>query len=294
MSEVKDPYLTIINTKNQYHKNDFKGMSYEKVGVIAGDWNKKHALLEQKAKLAYDAVLGEFTRVGIDCQLMSGKRNFLDQLYAKGETFLNKLNSLAVEKIKVEDQVEDESKIKRSKKFLAIIKNPKYIKIAYNHQKEYAARIGYSEHHSGLAIDVKVDMTNLNFDNLDDDIAKIVNRAKNNDENITRGTLNFITRRAIMEKHGFIQTYPQSDRIKKVTGMPKAEGWHWRFVGPEHSRKIACLRELTGQDVFLEDYVELLKHDIPSGLSNKEALLLQADILKNEIFKSKQEENLTL
>ena len=273
--EVKDPYLSVINTKHKFNRSTFKPFTYDKVEVIAGDWHKHFALLETNTKLAYDKVLEEFNKIGIKCLLMSGKRNYLDQFYAQGETFDKKLKDLAIEKIKEQSGIEDGSKIKLSKKIATIIKNPKNIKVAYKHQKKYAARIGYSEHHSGLAIDIKVDMTNV----------QIPEKIKKRYPDASKGLLNFITRRAILEKHGFIQTYPDSPRLEDVTGMPSPEPWHWRYVGPEHSQKIARLRQLVGQDVFLEDYVELLKCDIPSDLTDEnEILLYQANLLKNNIF----------
>lgn len=284
MAKITDPYLTIINTKNRYNPSNFKPFTYEKVKVIAGDWHKKTARLETNTKLAYDKVKQEFNQIGIDCWLMSGKRNYHDQFYAQGETFDKKLKDLAVEKIKAELAIENDEDIKPLQKIKAILKNPKHIKLAYEHQKKYAARIGFSEHHSGLAIDIKVDMTN----------AKIPPKIKERYPEANKGLLNFITRRMIMEKHGFIQTYPQSARIEKVTGMSAPEAWHWRYVGAEHSQRIAHLRELVGQDIFLEDYVKLLSFDVPSDLTGKQLLEHYAGLFKNKILKIENTNNQTL
>ena len=284
MSKIKDPYLAIINTKNKFNPNNSKTFTYEKVDVIAGDWHKDKALLETNTKLAYDKVKAEFDMIGIKCWLISGKRSYLDQIYTQGEAFDIKLKDLAIEKIKEEEKLEDTTKIKLGKKIATIIKNPKHIKTAYQHQKKYVARIGYSEHHSGLAIDIKVNMDNVKIPD------KIMERYPNE----SKGMLNFITRRAILEKHGFIQTYPNSPRLHDVTGIEKPESWHWRYVGAEHSQRIARLREIIGQDVFIEDYVELLNHNIPEGLNDKEILNYQAEILINNISKSKNKDAVTL
>ncbi len=278
MTKIKDPYLTIINARVSYNKEDFKNFEYEKVAVTDGDWGKKTSFIEKNTKQSFDLVLQEFDKLGIKCNLISAGRSFVDQIYAQGETFAIKLNNQA--KKELEDK---KSSVSLPKKVLAIVKNPKLIKIAYGHQKKYAARIGHSEHHSGLAIDIKVDMTNV----------KIPDKIKEKYPDANNGLLNFLTRRLVMEKFGFIQTYPQSPRIETVTGMPEAEAWHWRYVGPEHSQRIAHLRDKVGQDVFLEDYVKLLQYDIKAE-NEKDLLNQYADLFINEILVHEKENNQTL
>ena len=237
-------------------------------------------MLEKNAKLAYDKVLEDFKRIGIECWLMSAKRNYFDQVYAQGETFAFKLSKSAKEIAKQNDETIEG--LSNKQKLKIILKNPKLIKLAYSHQKKYAARLGHSEHHSGLAVDIKVDMSNV----------VIPEKIKQRYPDASQGLLNFNTRRMIMEKHGFIQTYPQSTRIEAVTGMPEPEAWHWRYIGAEHSHRIAYLRECVGQDVFLEDYVRLLEYDV--SYENEQDLINQyADILKNEIFVDENIEQLT-
>lgn len=279
MAKIHNPYLTIINKFNAYNPANFKGFDYEKVEVIAGDWNKSYAWLESNTKKAYDEVIKEFEKVGINCKLMSAKRNYIDQLYAQGETFALKLNKEAKNELKANSNLTD-AEITTKAKLKTILKHPKLIKIAYLHQKQYAARIGHSEHHSGLAIDIKVDMTNV----------KIPEKIIQKYENVAPGMLNFITRRLIMEKHGFIQTYPQSPRIETVTGMPESEAWHWRYIGPEHSQRIGKLRELVGQDIFLEDYVDLLNFDV-QYTNEQELLHTYAEIFKTTILEQGLQQN---
>lgn len=283
MKKIINPYLAIVNKKISYNPKIFKGFEYEVVPVTAGDRGKTTASIEKQTKLAFDNAVEEFTSLDIKCLLMSAKRDYLDQAYAQAEMFASNLNSRVKEQIEKEENQNEEVKFDRTKKIKTILKHPKFVKLAYQHQRKFAARIGHSEHHTGLAIDISVDMKN----------AKIPDKIREKYPDASQGLLNFLTRRLIMEKHGFILTYPQSDRIKSATGMVKDEGWHWRYVTPEHSQRIAKIREKVTQilgekqEVFLEDYVKLLSCNV--NIENEQALveeyskLFITQILKREL-----------
>ena len=246
--EIKNPYLTIINDKNRYNPDSFKGMQFEKVDVKMGDWFKKTGLIESETLEALNNARMQLKAVGATCTINSAGRTQFDQVYAKVE------------------------------KFAGVLKNTKSIKQAVNKTRAEVARIGYSEHLSNLAVDLKIDTTNL----------VVPSAIQERHPDITNiNTLKFLTKRLIMERCGFILRYPISPRLKEVTGVANPEGWHWRYVGPEHSHMIARIREnvtntlnirdennnLVTQEVFLEDYVQILEQGFKSD--NQQELLQQ-------------------
>lgn len=87
---------------------------------------------------------------------------------------------------------------------------------------EYINRPGTSEHHLGLAVD---------FNNVDE------------------GFENTKAYKWLLENasdYGFILRYPKEK--EDITGI-EYEPWHWRYVGPEHAKK------MKEQDLCLEEYV---------------------------------------
>ena len=102
-----------------------------------------------------------------------------------------------------------------------------------DYAKRYVAEPGYSEHHTGLALDF---------------VAKI--RGKwliESDEIISRAS-ELQPVYDLLPKYGFILRYLKGK--EKITGYP-AEPWHIRYIGdPE----IAA--EITAQGITLEEYCE--------------------------------------
>ncbi len=88
------------------------------------------------------------------------------------------------------------------------------------------ARPGYSEHHTGLAVDI--------------------NDVSDNFESTTE--YKWLSQHAA--EYGFVQRY-RSDKVEK-TGID-TESWHYRYVGREHAQEMERL------DMCLEEYVEYLK-----------------------------------
>ena len=87
---------------------------------------------------------------------------------------------------------------------------------------EYINKPGTSEHHLGLAVD---------FNNVDE------------------GFENTKAYEWLLENasnYGFILRYPKEK--EDITGI-EYEPWHWRYVGPEHAKK------MKEQDLCLEEYV---------------------------------------
>ncbi|MBQ9017337.1 M15 family metallopeptidase [Candidatus Saccharibacteria bacterium] len=98
--------------------------------------------------------------------------------------------------------------------------------------KKYLAVPGYSEHHTGLAVDIFI---------LKDD-----EEIRDNDDMIA-DTEDFAKIHALLPKYGFILRYPEGK--EDITGYAY-EPWHLRYVG----KKVA--REITERGITLEEYLE--------------------------------------
>ena len=96
--------------------------------------------------------------------------------------------------------------------------------------KEYAAIPGYSEHHTGLAIDICVYVDNrLIYEN--DDMIKL------------KDLFNQI--HLSLADYGFILRYPKGK--ENITGY-NYEPWHFRYVGE-------CAKEIMDNSLTLEEYL---------------------------------------
>lgn len=257
MTKIKNPYLTVINKYTKYSPKEFKDFEYKEIDVNMGDWFKKTALIEKETYKAYQRASLELESIGAECTLNSAGRTRFDQIYTKIE------------------------------KFAGVLKSSKSIKKAFIDTKSETARIGYSEHLSCLALDIKISVDNM----------QIPYKLKELYPQADIGTLKFLTKRLIMEKNGFILSYPTSPRLKEVTGVSKNEVWHWRYIGAEHAQMIGKLREKVSkilnrkEEVFLEDYVKLLEMDITAN-NEKELIEQYADHFIKDILKFENTEEL--
>ena len=261
MAKTKDPYLTIINAHTAYNANDFKGFEYDEIAVAKGDRGKAKSLIEKHAHVALDAAITELENAGMPVTINSSYRDFEDQQYAIGEFY---------------------------KKELA--RNGNDEALAKKETDEYCAKIGHSEHHSGLAVDLIIPTANAV---IPDKVKALYDSPQYADK------LGFMYKRLILEKHGFILTYPKDDRIEAVTGMKHNESWHWRYVGPEHSQMIAKIRENVNKklnqpyEIFLEDYVSLC--NMKTLDSDKQQYVEElGDLVIAKILKLEQENAQTL
>ena len=264
MKKINNPYLTIINANTQYRAEDFEGFEYEQIDVAKGDCGKTYSFIESRAHAALNNAIQDLQAVNIPSTVNSAGRNFEDQEDAINQFYQKELT----------DNGGNEAAAQQT-------------------TDEYCAKIGYSEHHSGLAVDV----VGATADAIVSDKIK----ERYSDEKYAK-SLKFLTKRLIMEKHGFILTYPAGSRLEETTGMKHPETWHWRYIGPEHSQMISRIRDkvteevderkadgsIVFQEVFLEDYVELLKLDT-KGLDDKQILELYCETFKNDILKLKNE-----
>ena len=87
---------------------------------------------------------------------------------------------------------------------------------------------GYSEHHTGLAVD---------FNDVEDDF---------------RETEAYTWLQEHAAEYGFVERYPKGK--ESITGIDY-EPWHYRYVGKEHAQR---MNEL---NMCLEEYVAFLKGD---------------------------------
>ena len=95
--------------------------------------------------------------------------------------------------------------------------------------KKYCAKPGYSEHQTGLAIDIIIRKNGILIDDFDETYQEAIWLNKN------------------AHKYGYILRYPKEK--EEITGYPY-EPWHYRFVG----KKIAK-RMLTHNICTLEEYL---------------------------------------
>ena len=99
--------------------------------------------------------------------------------------------------------------------------------------KQYLAVPGYSEHHTGLAVDIFVMKGDRQIRDNDEMIADVEDFAKIH---------------ALLPKYGFILRYPVGK--DNITGYAY-EPWHLRYVG---SPRVA--EEITNKELTLEEYLE--------------------------------------
>lgn len=105
-----------------------------------------------------------------------------------------------------------------------------------DYTRQYVAKPGHSEHHTGLAIDIGSTMEEIDY------IAPIL--YENDKTNAFK---------QILYDSGFILRYPLSKEA--ITGISH-EPWHFRYIGKNHSRYVM------DHDLCYEEYIDLIKaHD---------------------------------
>ena len=288
MNALNNPYLTIVNSTNKYNEKDFEGLVYNQIPVTKGDRKKTSSFVEKQTHRAAIKAIQELISLGVKketIEISSAGRDDFDQEFAIDEFYKSEL-----------------------------AENGNNPQLARQTTDEYCAKVGHSEHHSGLALDIKVPTKNMA-------IPKEIEQTYNGDR--YKGGLGFITKRLVMERNGFILSYPLNSRLEQTTGVKHNEPWHWRYIGPEHSKRIAKLRDLVSteeivtrekikleevlkeqqktdptltdekinqkvnsvmfEEVFLEDYVKLLQLDIKAD-TEEELLQEYADYFVKNIL----------
>ena len=97
--------------------------------------------------------------------------------------------------------------------------------------KQYVAVPGYSEHHTGLAVDICI----------------TVDGEYNNDNDVMLAQTDLFNEiHTLMPQFGFILRYPKGK--EDITGY-SYEPWHFRYVGPK------AAQEITEKGLTLEEYL---------------------------------------
>ena len=115
-----------------------------------------------------------------------------------------------------------------------------------DYTKQYVAKPGHSEHHTGLAIDIGSNLKEIDY------IAPLL--LENGQTKLFKEKLYDL---------GFILRYPKSK--ESITGISH-EPWHFRYIGVNHSRYVM------DHNLCYEEYVELIKkhdHSDPLWIAEK-------------------------
>lgn len=117
------------------------------------------------------------------------------------------------------------------------------IKYGEEWARTHVATPGTSEHHTGLAFDLRFKFSVVP-ESLREQANTLAKRTK-----LQRKVFQLIEKEAV--QFGLIKRY--NEEKKEITGV-KGELWHFRYVGVEHAKK------MYEEGLCLEEYVELLKN----------------------------------
>lgn len=184
-----DKYLRLVNFENKFNDEMKQGFKFVDVDVNK-DMNENKEFIETETYAAFKKMQQALLKKGIKLTLNSAGRT-------------------------VEEQQEYFDKMVKEK--------------GLDQAKEEVATPGCSEHHLGLAIDVRICSSNM--------LSKIITKLSSKD--IIKITHN------VLAEYGFILRYPEGS--EEITGV-KYESWHFRYVGVEHAQEmkklgISCLEK---------------------------------------------------
>jgi len=211
---MKD-YLVLVNKHNAFNEEENEFQYIKDIPVLRGDNGKNTSSLEEKTYESFLQFQQAMKKKGIDVQINSAVRTVEDQIATEKEIY--------------EEQLAKGKTEEEAKKYVA----------------EYVAKPGYSEHHTGLAIDCRVrhirQIPKRIYDNTF--IRKTIIRLWNIQ-------MMRIFRKALSD-YGFIKRYDEKDFT--TTGVHN-EDWHIRFVGDKETAK-----KIEKSGLCLEDYIEYTK-----------------------------------
>lgn len=220
-----DKYLLIVNKQKHFNDNllsDFKMMPY-----IDEDGE---SFIEEQTLSSLNSLKKHMeTKFGLTIEAFSVGRTVQRQQEVSKQIYKEKFNQFLKDGLS-----EEESKIK-----------------AQQYVDSYVAVPGQSEHHTGLAFDIKVHKV------LPEMIQKIAdknNKIKKAIEKLERQSgktdemFNNVYKE--MTEFGFILRYPKGK--ENETGY-NHERWHLRYVGKEHAKAIQA------SGMCLEEYVKALE-----------------------------------
>ena len=170
----------------------------------------------------------------LDMIILKPAKNFLGEDFLVEEVALEHFNALRNELLDEGIQIELDSTYRSLEEQQEIwdewLADPE---LGPEYCEKYLAKVGYSEHHTGLAIDVFI-------------IKPDGYHERDNDEMIA-DVKTFAIIHEKLARFGFILRYPEGK--ESITGY-NYEPWHFRFVGE------AIAKEIYEQNLTLEEYLE--------------------------------------
>lgn len=214
-----DKYLQIVNSDNKFNPSDYTDFEYvDDITVNYPDAGEK-AFIEKETYDAYLALKKFLGKKRIPCSLNSAGRTVNAQRLTQQEMYGIYLKEYE------QNNPHDQAVTLAKQKVLDMVAVP-----------------GYSEHHTGLAIDVSPRKYGKNP--LTKYLAKQYNKKHLN------AYFEFINK--VAPQFGFIVRYTRENA--ESTGVKRPEPWHLRYVGKECAMEIATIME-TDPSYSLEKYV---------------------------------------
>jgi len=195
--EKSKEYTTIVNFQNKLTKDNDLIMSNRRFQSISTIFNEQYLMDQLVCQQFFLLKSTLYNETGILIGIESGYRSELDQ-----ETLLKQM----------------------------------IVQYGTDYCKKYVAQPGYSEHHTGMAIDINVKKNNNLW-------------CQNNNELMNQEEKYKIIH-SYLNEYGFILRYPKGK--EEITGV-SYEPWHIRFVG----RGIA--KQITKANITLEEFVQKYK-----------------------------------
>ncbi len=221
-----DKYLSIVNAKTPFNKDDFQDFQYITGIEVRLPDQGEVAFIEKETYDAYLELKAHLKKKKIPCSLNSAGRSIRAQELTQKEMFDIYL-----------------------KKYENGHSHEEAVQLAQQEVEKSVMKPGNSEHHTGLAIDISPKLYSKNF------ITKLIARSYNK-KHLDK---NFQYIAEVAPQYGFIIRYTANNI--KATGVQIPEPWHLRYVGKEHAQEIAN-RMKKDPSYSLEQYVaELTKLD---------------------------------
>lgn len=214
-----DKYLQIVNSENKFDPSDYSEFEYVKDITVNYPDQGETPFIEKETYEAYLALKKFLKEKNIPCSLNSAGRTVEAQKLTQKEMFEIYLKDF--EKTHSHDEA---------------------VALAKQKVLDTVARPGYSEHHTGLAIDVSPRRYGKNP--LTKYLAKVYNKKHLN------ANFEFIGK--VAAHFGFIVRYTRQNA--ESTGVKRPEPWHLRYVGKENALEIAKIMA-TDPSYSLEQYI---------------------------------------
>ena len=226
-----DKFLTLVNSKNPF--KDEMVEDFEMVTII--DDNGYVPLYKrnfQKEMEAYSALEPDLQS---EIKLTQIEKHTLEACVKLSKKFHEQ--GIALSLTSAHRSLADQEQI-----FNDLVKEK-----GLNQASLIAAKPGESEHHLGLAIDLKIAYETEQKPKLSQKVMGAVRKLP-----VIRSKSILALQKQLINaapEFGLVQRYPEDKQ--KITGIP-GERWHFRFVGPTHAQAMQA------QGLCLEEYISSL------------------------------------